>query len=272
AAFVKIKVVHSNILEIFIAIVGWIYFLAWSISFYPQVVSNWLRKSVVGLNFDFLSFNLTGFICYSIFNVGLYWVDSIEADYFAEHPRGVNPVQLNDVIFSLHAVLITFVTIIQAIIYERGDQRVSRLAFGILGVVWLFALISLFVTVGHKITWLTYLYFFSYIKLFITLIKYIPQAYMNYIRQSTDGWSIGNILLDFTGGSFSLFQMFLIAFNNDDWGSIFGDPTKFGLGAFSILFDILFIVQHYCLYRNSSGYVMINDVPEIISDPEDDEE
>lgn len=35
-----------------------------------------------------------------------------------------------------------------------------------------------------------------------------------------------------------------------DWQSIFGDPTKFGLGLFSVLFDILFIVQHYFLYRS----------------------
>lgn len=35
----------------------------------------------------------------------------------------------------------------------------------------------------------------------------------------------------------------------DDWQSIFGDPTKFGLGLFSVLFDIVFIVQHYFLYR-----------------------
>lgn len=34
----------------------------------------------------------------------------------------------------------------------------------------------------------------------------------------------------------------------DDWSSIFGDFTKFGLGAISILFDFLFMVQHYCLY------------------------
>ena len=37
---------------------------------------------------------------------------------------------------------------------------------------------------------------------------------MNYRRQSTVGWSIGNILLDFTGGSLSILQMFLVAYNN----------------------------------------------------------
>jgi cystinosin len=72
---------------------------------------------------------------------------------------------------------------------------------------------------------------------------------MNYKLKSTEGWSIGNILLDCTGGLLSVLQMFLLAANYDDWSSIFGSPTKFGLGLFSVLFDILFIVQHYILYR-----------------------
>ena len=39
------------------------------------------------------------------------------------------------------------------------------------------------------------------------------KAYLNYKRKSTFGWSIVNVLLDFTGGSFSLFQMFFLAYN-----------------------------------------------------------
>ena len=72
---------------------------------------------------------------------------------------------------------------------------------------------------------------------------------MNFKRKSTDGWSIGNVLLDFTGGFLSICQMFVISYNNDDWGSIFGDPTKFGLGPISVLSDTLFVIQHYILYR-----------------------
>lgn len=34
--------------------------------------------SVVGLNFDFLALNLTGFIAYSVFNIGLFWIPSIK--------------------------------------------------------------------------------------------------------------------------------------------------------------------------------------------------
>uniref|UniRef100_A0A2P2I6H7 Cystinosin homolog n=1 Tax=Hirondellea gigas TaxID=1518452 RepID=A0A2P2I6H7_9CRUS len=110
--------------------------------------------------------------------------------------------------------------------------------------------------------WLDFLYFVSYIKLFITLIKYIPQAYYNYLRKSTSGWSIGNVLLDFTGGSLSILQMFLLAYNYNDWGSIFGDPTKFGLGLFSMLFDIFFIIQHYVLYKSNTTALPLIRTPE----------
>jgi len=46
----------------------------------------------------------------------------------------------------------------------------------LLGIVLLFLSISLVVVLTHKMTWLLYLYFFSYIKLAITLIKYVPQV------------------------------------------------------------------------------------------------
>lgn len=94
---------------------------------------------------------------------------------------------------------------------------------------------------------------------------------MNYRRKSTVGWSIGNVLLDFAGGILSMLQMLLNAYNYgnyfftivcnlsysnyfvlDDWASIFGDPTKFGLGLFSVVFDIFFMVQHYVLYRHTT--------------------
>lgn len=45
---------------------------------------------------------------------------------------------------------------------------------------------------------------------------------------------------------YNIFNLFALL---DDWASIFGDPTKFGLGAFSVLFDILFLLQHYVFYR-----------------------
>ena len=40
--------------------------------------------SVIGLNFDFLAYNITGFIAYGVFNVGMYWIDPIKVCYIEE--------------------------------------------------------------------------------------------------------------------------------------------------------------------------------------------
>lgn len=250
-AYIRVTVQHSKAWYIFSQVIGWVYFVAWSVSFYPQIYENWKRKSVIGLSFDFLGLNVVGFTLYSLFNVGLYWVKPIQQEYFSRHPTGLNPVQLNDVIFSLHAVFACVVTITQCFLYERGHQSVSRICKLILVAIALFLAISLILSLSSVLKYLDFLYFCSYVKLFITLIKYVPQAYLNFRRKSTMGWSIGNILLDFTGGILSIGQMFVLSYNESDWGSIFGDPTKFGLGLFSVLFDILFILQHYVFYRNN---------------------
>ncbi|OCT93972.1 hypothetical protein XELAEV_18011637mg [Xenopus laevis] len=254
---IRFQVIHSYSVEILQQIIGWIYFVAWSVSFYPQVFENWKRKSVVGLSFDFLALNLTGHIAYGVFNLGLFWIPYVKEQFLVVYPNGVFPVEANDVFFSLHAVALTAITIFQCCMYERGSQTVSKVAICLLIIAWLFAFSVLFVAVADKITWLQFLFCFSYIKLAITLTKYFPQAYMNFHRKSTEGWSIGNVLLDFTGGSLSIVQMFIQSYNNDEWNLIFGDPTKFGLGVFSIAFDIVFIIQHYCLYRPKPGYRQI---------------
>uniref|UniRef100_A0A0A9W0D7 Cystinosin homolog n=1 Tax=Lygus hesperus TaxID=30085 RepID=A0A0A9W0D7_LYGHE len=254
-AFVVVTVERSRELEVVSNVVGWCYFVAWSISFYPQIYENWRRKSVVGLNFDFLALNVIGFFLYSLFNCGLYWNDEVEHEYLHENPRGLNPVLLNDVVFSLHALLITVVTITQCFFYERGGQRVSKIASGIIAIIFLIFTISLILPFTKAINWLYFLYICSYIKLSITLMKYVPQAFMNYKRKSTIGWSIGNVILDFTGGMLSMMQMIINADNYDDWASIIGDPTKFGLGLFSVCFDIVFLVQHYVLYGATSNTI-----------------
>ncbi|CRK88705.1 CLUMA_CG002366, isoform D [Clunio marinus] len=247
--FVRIIVANSSSIILISFIVGWIYFVAWSISFYPQIWINIKRKSVVGLNFDFLALNLLGHTLYALFNCSLYWITTIEDEYFQRFPRGVNPVELNDVFFSIHASLITAFTISQCFIYERGEQRVSNIARGILGLFFTIIIVTFICSAVGVWHWLDFLNTCSYIKLAITLIKYVPQAVMNYRRKSTVGWSIGNIILDFTGGLLSMLQMILNSYNYNDWQSIFGDPTKFGLGLFSVLFDIVFMLQHYVFYR-----------------------
>lgn len=71
--FVRVTVANSRPLIVLSEVVGWVYFVAWSVSFYPQIYINFKRKSVVGLNFDFLALNIVGFLMYFLFNAGLFW-------------------------------------------------------------------------------------------------------------------------------------------------------------------------------------------------------
>ena len=50
------------------------------------------------------------------------------------------------------------------------------MAWIILAMLWLPVFISLFVAIGGKLSWLNFLYVFSYVKLVVTLTKYIPQV------------------------------------------------------------------------------------------------
>ena len=93
----------------------------------------------------------------------------------------------------------------------------------------------------------------SYVKLVVTVVKYIPQAWANYQRKSTAGWSINQILLDVVGGVLSIAQLVIDSSLQSDWSGITGNPVKLGLGNVSILFDIVFMVQHYILYKGHKG-------------------
>ena len=82
------------------------------------------------------------------------------------------------------------------------------------------------------------------------------QVWLNYKRQSTLGWNINQVFLDFSGGFFSVFQLCMEALVKSDWTAITGDPVKFGLGLVSVVFDIMFMIQHYSLYRDNNAKLL----------------
>ena len=168
----------------------------------------------MGLNLDFVALNVLGHSVYALFNMGLYWLPSVQQQYFELYPMGVIPVQTNDVVFSVHATVLSLVTGVQCLVYERGSQRVWPGSWALIGLSTALVLCSCAAAAASALTWLSVLYYCSYVKLAVTLVKYVPQAYMNYARQSTVGFSIGGVLLDMTGGLLSILQMLLLAFNN----------------------------------------------------------
>lgn len=46
------------------AALGGMYFIAWSVSFWPQVFENRRRQTTVGLSADYSALNVLGFACY----------------------------------------------------------------------------------------------------------------------------------------------------------------------------------------------------------------
>jgi len=89
----------SETLDILSQIVGWIYFLAWSSSFYGQVVTSYRLKSVEGLNLNYQVLNLSGFSFYSIYSsIGYFTVN-----------ESSGTVKLQDLLFSYHALMIVIV-------------------------------------------------------------------------------------------------------------------------------------------------------------------
>lgn len=82
----------------------------------------------------------------------------------------------------------------------------------------------------------------GYAKLALVLMKCFPQLYWNTVRKSTQGWSIFNVMVDLLGGVFSFISAGLSRKNGLNLSKIL-------LGIFSILLDLSFAFQHYCIYR-----------------------
>lgn len=241
-------------------IFGWIYFAAWSISFYGQVIENYRRSSVSGLNFDFEIYNLVGFTTYTIYNIRGFIDDNL----------GTGTVQIQDIIFSCHALLLTIITIIQILHYfDPKDklQTISNMTITIVLIMIWGAVLLVIVENGleyydpHVKEDRKYIFnslvYMGWCKVFISLIKYIPQVISNYKRKSTIGWNIHNILLDFTGGAFSFGQNIVDSFRDEFSVTSEGQPkglniAKFALSFISMFFDIIFMTQHYILYKDSN--------------------
>lgn len=233
------------------AMIGYTYFIFWSISFYPQVVVNFKRKSTHGLSVDFCALNTLGFLCYTIYNVCLFWSPVIR-ELYRERFNSEVTVHSNDVAFAIHALALSTTTVFQIFAYG-GSQRLSCAFLGIILSILVIVAIALVLVICGYQTWLDFVFCLSYIKIGISFVKYIPQVILNYRRRSTSGWSIWNILLDFGGGLLSDLQLVLDCADLGDFSGITGNVAKFLLGFVSIVFDIIFMIQHYILYPDSPG-------------------
>lgn len=215
---------------------------AWTISFYPQVVLNYKRKCTIGLASDMLVYDLIGYIALSIYSVEMYYDEGVRRAYRNNH-NGNNPaVQINDVFFAVHALFLTIFPLCQMAWYDGKKQLPSKLCLvnvgltitGIIG--YLIAVLAMDASNGY-FTYYYWIYVLGFVKLTVTVLKYIPQILLNYHRQSTEGWNIIQIILDLMGGLFSALQLVLDANDTNEWNALTGNIQKVLLGFVTVIFD-----------------------------------
>lgn len=260
-----------SFLALLSALFGWIYTACWSLSFYPQPLLNYQRRSTSGTTVDFPLINCLGFLSYGLSNAAFYWSDAVRAQYAARNGGHRPAVAFNDIVFAAHALVLSVITTSQYF-FPRAwgfapsvGNKPSRFILGvgtgcILGVAVVLLLVASAAGGGGggddldpARDWcaLDAVYAVGYVKLLITLIKYTPQVVANFRNKSTVGWSIWQILLDFAGGVLSIAQLLIDSSMEGDWSGVTGNPVKFALGQVSMIYDLIFFTQHYVLYRDA---------------------
>lgn len=113
--------------------------LCWSLSFYPQPINNFRRRSTSGLAIDFQTVNVLGFACYTVYAAAFLYSPVIRRQYAARNPVSPEPsVRFNDLAFAVHA------TILSALVYSQfypqiwgfKVSRYQRASKPIAGLLW----------------------------------------------------------------------------------------------------------------------------------------
>lgn len=225
------------------SVIGYNYFVMWSICFYPQVLLNYRRKSTQGLSNDFAILNFMGWSFYSAYLVSMYFDDEIKQMYSQRFKNHSSTVASNDVAFSVHAMILSFIYLVQIVYYGQGG-----FSFHLKAGTWVLVLgmglpsiimpILIQTGIWSYSRWLDYFYMLSYFKICCTLTKYSKQVMLNFKRKSTSGWNIWYNFLECSGGSLSMLQVVLDSIDMDNLSGITGNFAKFLLGFATIFFDV----------------------------------
>jgi len=253
--FVIVDVVQSNAVKIFNTILGWSYMVFWGCSYYPQFYLNFKEWSVAGFSLDYGLLNVLAYFSYCVVMCSMYWDPRIRSIYLEEHPHTQIPVETPDLASVIHNMTIIFLLGLQCVFLPRGGQKLTAISY-VCSAFFVFApLLTLPFALAGYLNWLAFVHVFSYIKIGISLVKYAPQAYMNWRRKSTLGYSPVNMTLDFAGSTFLVLQLILLSVNRNDVYSMIGNPAKTGVGFAAWMFSGLFMVQHFILYgHRQPGY------------------
>lgn len=237
----------SEVLPVVSNIVGWMYVALWGSYAYPQIYHTFKIKNFEGLKVDYPFLNISGFIFYAI---------AYSVPFFNDLPLnnyGFGTIRIQDLVFAYNGIVVNIILNIQALIYPRGKNKLSDFAIIFSIVCWLSAIGFYFASEVYGWIEITanvnILEFLGYLKISFSLIKFIPLLYWNWKRKTTQGISALAFIMNMTGASLSLIQLYI---DYIDGTTITVNKIKLLLAAAVIVFDIMFLFQHFVLYGDGS--------------------
>lgn len=120
--------------------------------------------------------NVTGFLAYAVFNLCLYGSNDFQEEFQMRNPHCNIPVELNDVVFAVHHTVVVIAIAIQCLYYKTGGQTMSTVGLIVSSAIYSPALLLGYYVLSGQFSKLDYIYFYSYVKLWLTAGKYIPQV------------------------------------------------------------------------------------------------
>lgn len=168
--------------------------------------------------------NPVGFLTLTLWNWGVYFSPLAQEQYKKRHNGHLPQISTSDLAFSLHALVVSTITLGQVCYYAwknsrtktaldetepliQDSNRVADLAvpsstikpsiplqLSLVAVVVSSLASGILVWTG-KAEWLDWLYCVSTLKLIISVVKYVPQVLLNYRLKSAEGLAIWVILL-----------------------------------------------------------------------------
>ncbi|KAK8150642.1 hypothetical protein G3M48_000063 [Beauveria asiatica] len=263
------------------AIIGWAYTLCWGVSFYPLLLSNIRRRSTDGVSIDFCLLNMLGMAAYATYNVVFFFSPVVRRQYAERNPDNPTPmVQPNDVAYTLHGLAISSTVYSQFYprlwgFYTTRPVKISlwcsmtfwaSILAALLGILaataspdsqswmWLDVVRILLIPNAHRsaltLGGLCQVYLVGNFKTLLTLLKYLPQVWLNYRRKSTQGLPPLPFALDIGGATLSLLQLLIdVAYSNQS--AALANPVKLVLSNLLIFFDAVLLFQRFVLYRDA---------------------
>lgn len=233
---------------------GWAYVVCWGVSLYPPILLNRSMQSVEGVSLDFAYLNLLGCLFYLASVSMFYFSTKVRLEYALRYGTDKIPlIRFNDIVYGAHSLALVIALMWQFFVTDYRKHPSQRLSSTVR---WL-TLAMLLCTVGLLLhAWeisttrrhyelVDVASIFGTVKVFLSSIKYLPQAYHNFRRKSVKGFAVKGYVLEVLGGIFCISQFFIDAYLQDDLVGALKHPVKLLLALVSILFAAIFIIQHF---------------------------